>query len=124
MGILKYIANVLHSNDNPVVTVGETVENGGIEGDSNPDGSNVGYVKFPDGTMIQWGSIYGLNFIQDEKNTYMYPYPFVGKSNVVLTSTGGRQVSNDWQGLYDRFVFVMNDTGEAYVSFQAIGRWK
>lgn len=49
MGILKYISSVLYSNDNPVVTVGETAENGGIESGSNANGD---WTKFPDGTII------------------------------------------------------------------------
>lgn len=56
MGILKYVAGLLYSNDKLVSVVGETAENGGIESGSNANGN---YVKYPDGTLIQYGSSIG-----------------------------------------------------------------
>lgn len=54
MGILKYVAGLLYSNDKLVSVVGETAENGGIESGSNANGY---WVKYPDGTLICHGAI-------------------------------------------------------------------
>lgn len=129
MGILKYVAGLLYSNDKLVSVVGETAVNGGIESGSNANGS---YVKYPDGTMICYiDSVFTGTFTVE---TWTYPIAFVSIPSVQATvnhpsnalycvNIGSPTVSSVglYKGRVDTHVAV---TDGFYIACTAIGRWK
>ncbi len=122
MGILKYIADKLYSNDKEVAL---TEDNGGIE-------SNTNYIKYPDGTMIQWGRYSG------DGTTKPFLLGFVGAHPVLTASVDIGAFDNVfvasaevidlvsfrvWVTYQPNSGGAWSRSGQSY-NWQAIGRWK
>ncbi len=124
MGMLKYIADKLYSNDKEVALV---EDNGGIE-------SGDGWTKFPDGTLLQRGSVFGTG---GQGDLVTYPVAFVGDysitamgvdsdSTTMLTVKVKYKVATGCN--FYRLALVTDSTAAIWNPFpcdwQAIGRWK
>ena len=135
MGMLKYIADKLYSNDKEVALV---EDNGGIE--SGGDASVGRWTKFPDGTLIctklvdftyttstAWDSV----FVAPNELTHTFPIPFVSPPLVSVMSTPVNK--RTWAGLAPGYpsaskvsliIFGSAIDATGNVGYTAIGRWK
>ncbi len=138
MGILKYIADKLYSNDSEVALV---EDNGGIESGSDINGS---WIKFPDGTLICTGKGPELSYQSTTSHhfgtvsgdsdfrtgMYTFPMAFIDYPSVSFTA-------NNYYALqvYERTITFSSveigmhtkkgeDASKSIVTIVAIGRWK
>ena len=104
-----------------------------IESGSNADGS---WTKFPDGTLIQYGTIDAKNYIGDGSGYYL-PIPFIDAtysitSECAVASSPGEVITVTESRPDDASAYILKMVGTNGIgvgagykfSFQAIGRWK
>lgn len=111
-----------------------------IESGSNDNGS---YIKFADGTMIQWGTYdtgltdftteFGSVFYNQLNSTINFPLAFVDIPSIVINQEiGGYLGGNTMGGLPTKtnfrvYLYTTKSatlTRNATIYWQAIGRWK
>lgn len=118
------------------------VANMGIESGSNENGS---WVKFPDGTMIQWGIIefQAMSVNELQEVNFSFPQPFIDTNygiqySIDIDHSGGAATDNAY--IYMNSLFVNNkNTDNVHIStysytyaigegvwlnVMVIGRWK
>jgi len=136
MGILKFISDKLYANDKEVALV-EDVQpldpNHGITYSSN-------YTKFPDGTLICYGTVGTAAFIDQQSDifgdtsgvisragkTITFPVPFSSPPIITtgLTEYGGATVWARSATTHD-FTFQIFYTASGFKgNWIAMGRWK
>lgn len=118
--------------------------NGIIDNGSN---DNFKYIKFSDGTLIQyatitfsnptwasWGSLYSYDI---DMTSYVYPIPFISRPTLSGNVTSGGSAGNGWiarLGSFDSSCYTSIGTltivrpttysGPMVVNIIAVGRWK
>ena len=131
---LKSIAGKLFANDKQVVTL-DTAENGGIESDSNANGN---WIKYPDGTLIQYGVIDGISINDAYGSTNLFhkaggiqkdlPISFVDD---IFSISASLDSSNAWATAkvvspseIAVNAWYITALSSREISYIAIGRWK
>lgn len=106
------------------LTTDETfnVSDGGIE-------SGIGYVKFPDGTMMQWGQgAAGSKSTGGSLTTFPIPFvggaPFASAIGSGTSATANVTVSYYSVPTLTGVVFKTEHTASVTIRWNAIGRWK
>jgi len=139
---LESILGKLFANDKQIVVLDDTAENGGIESGSNADGS---YIKYPDGTMIQWGANKTVGENETNSNNLFgstagstirfdanvnFPLTFIDTPVVVCAPRSNFLISVNALGASDTGFFVRThltntaDVTSSRIDYIAIGRWK
>lgn len=99
--------------------------------------SGANYVQLPDGTMIQWGRVTGINFNNQFGNggTITFPKPFISAATTYIVATGSQSDNINYifkigiSALATTATWTMT-TGVAVTianrqfDWIAIGRWK
>lgn len=94
-----------------------------------------GYLKFVDGTLIQWGSDMTSNTnavkvinlqIPFINNSYFVTYQFTRNANTVTRSWIGDAGGNEARTEDNFGIYIQRSSGTSmvYISWAAIGRWK
>ncbi len=94
-----------------------------------------GYLKFVDGTLIQWGSdttsntnaVKVINLqIPFINNSYFVTYQFTRNANTVTRSWIGDAGGNEARTEDNFGIYLQRSSGTSmvYISWAAIGRWK
>ena len=94
-----------------------------------------GYLKFVDGTLIQWGSNMTSNTnavkvinlqIPFINNSYFVTYQFTRNANTVTRSWIGDAGGNEARTEDNFGIYIQRSSGTSlvYISWAAIGRWK
>lgn len=105
--------------------------------------SGQGYCKFPDGTLIQWGSIdvpsqsiaghsTGSWYYYEITPDYSFPIPFTTLPSVIFSKAGGKLCSIGWSSWSTSKITEVDvlSSSSSYTDFGvtihwiAIGKWK
>ena len=90
-------------------------------------GTNGGYSKFPDGTLIQWGAVTVAQSAYTA--SVSYPQTFINKNQVSVTltpTTAGTSYNVNWDSSSTTSLSIgrtPNTTANTYY-YVAVGRWK
>jgi len=124
------------STGNPVQMTGDDLLTYGIESGSNENGN---YIKYPDGTMIQWNVLEVGGDSLDNVTTVTYPLPFTVAPVTTVTATHDFSTAGNLPNAYIvsrsldtcgiRGLYVVADGSGVQpatfnAAYQAIGRWK
>lgn len=134
MGILKYVAGLLHSNDKKVILEDASVDFTAmpkistvpiVENGSNANGN---YTKFSDGTLICTMAGSPATAV----STFTFPHPFIDSNTIVNIGAAAGAAIIMTQGTITtttveakRWLHDGTPNSASYgIRIQAIGRWK